>query len=92
MTNLPVSMHNYKIKSFTDLLKYDYIEAVLLERKQVMDMHIWLLETFPWSKMEIPSNLINFNEAINIASFAFFILYTLKKALPFALQNTTQQT
>jgi hypothetical protein len=77
------------IKIIYRFAKYDYIEAVLLEWKQVMDVHIWLLETFPWSKMEIPSNLINFNEAINIASFAFFILYTLKKALPFALQNNT---
>jgi len=70
-----------------DFLKYDYIEAVLLEWKQVVHMHIWLLEAFPRSKVEIPSNLVNFNKTINIASFTFFILYALKEALPFALQN-----
>jgi hypothetical protein len=45
------------------------------------------LEAFSGSKMEIPSNLVDFNETINIASFTFFILYALKEALPFALQN-----
>ena len=71
-------------------LKYDYIEAILLERKQIMNMNIWLLEAFPWSKVEISSNLVNFQDAINIASFTFFILYTLKEALTFALQNSAR--
>jgi hypothetical protein len=86
---IPVSINGYKIDS-TDFLNNDYIEAILLERKQIMDMHIGLLKTFPWSKVEIPSNFVNFNEAINIAPFTFFVLYTLKKALPFALQNSAQ--
>lgn len=73
------------------MLKYYYIEAVLLEWKQVVDMNICLLEAFPWSKVEISSNLVNFQETINIASFSFFILYTLKEAFPFALQNNAYQ-
>jgi hypothetical protein len=57
-----------------------------------MNMDICLLEAFPWSKVEIPSNLVNFQEAINIASFTFFIFYTLKEALTFALQNSAHHT
>jgi hypothetical protein len=87
----PVTIHGYKI-DFTDFLNNDYIEAILLERKQIVDMHIGLLKALPWSKVEFPSKFVNFNEAINIAPFTFFILYTLKKALPFALQNSAHQT
>jgi hypothetical protein len=85
---IPVSIHGYKI-DFTDFLNNDYIEAILLEQKKIVDMHIGLLK---WSKVEIPNNFVNFNEAIHIAPFTFFVLYTLKKALPFALQNSAHQT
>jgi hypothetical protein len=37
-------------------------------------MYTRLLKAFPRSKMEIPCHLVYFQEAIYIASFAFFFL------------------
>lgn len=64
-----------------------YIKAILLEWKQIMNMHIWLLETFTGGKMKISSHLINFQETINIAPFTVLIFNPLKKTFSFALEN-----
>lgn len=51
-----------------------YIETILLECLQIMNMHIGLLEALPRSKVKVPGNLVHLKGSKHLATFTVLLL------------------
>lgn len=53
-----------------------------------MNVHMGLLEALPRGKVEVPSHLVDLQEAVHLAALVLLLLHLLAEALPSTLLNS----